>query len=81
MDSNIENWTWEVCIYNNNKEKLDNMITIDNNSSYKFNGNDYGKVLGKMLNNKADTAYKMLLSEEKFEVPRYVKDAIEWLNA
>lgn len=81
MDSNIENWTWEVCIYNNNKEKLYNMITIDNNSSYKFNGNDYGKVLGKMLNNKADTAYKMLLSEEKFEVPRYVKDAIEWLNA
>ena len=38
------------------------------------------RILGKMLNNKVETAYKMLLSGTNFEVPQYVKDAIEWLR-
>ena len=41
---------------------------------------DYGKVLGKMLNNKVDTAYTMLNSGIDFEIPQYIQDAIIWLN-
>ena len=37
-------------------------------------------IMGKMLNNKVDTAYQMLISEEDFVIPGYVEEAIEWLN-
>jgi hypothetical protein len=38
------------------------------------------KVLGKMLNNKVEIAYLLLKKQIDFEIPQYVKDAIEWLN-
>lgn len=47
---------------------------------YLFHRTNYGQVLGKMLNNKVDTAYQMLISEEDFVIPGYVEEAIEWLN-
>lgn len=80
MDENIDNWTWEICIYNSNKEILNSMITVEKGAKYLFHGANYGSVVGKMLNNKVDVAYQMLISENKFEVPEYVKDAIIWLN-
>ena len=43
-------------------------------------GEDYGVVLGKMLNDKVDIAYQMLTSGKVFEVPQYIKDAIAWIN-
>lgn len=80
MGATINDWTWEVCIYNCNKEKLDAMITVKEDAEYLFHGESYGKVLGKMLANKVDTAYKMLISGKEFTIPSYVEDAIEWLN-
>lgn len=81
MDTDVNNWTWEVCLYNLNKEFLDTNIEIQENSEYLFHGVDYGsKVLGKMLNNKAETAYLLVKKNIDFEIPQYVKDAIEWLN-
>ena len=56
------------------------MITVQAEAEYKFHGKDYGAVLGKMLNNKVDVAYQMLTSDATFEVPQYIKDAIEWLR-
>ena len=80
MGSTLEDWTWEACVYNCNREKLDNMIQIQAGAKYLFHGDNYGQVLGKMLANKVDTAYQMLTSGENFTIPQYVEDAIEWLN-
>lgn len=80
MGATKEEWTWEACIYKENKTLLDRIISVKQGSEYKFHGNDYGKVLGKMLNHKVESAYKMLTSGETFEVPQYVKSAILWLN-
>ena len=80
MGKTVEEWTWEACIYNLNKQVLDELIQVRKDAKYKFHGKDYGTVLGKMLNNKADIAYQMLTSNKKFDVPQYVKDAIEWLR-
>lgn len=75
-----DEWTWEACLYKENKEVLDNMITVQPGAEYKFHGEDYGFVLGKMLNNKVDVAYQMLTSGVTFAIPQYIKDAIEWLK-
>lgn len=76
----VEDWAWESCFYKLNQAVLENMIEVQNGAKYLVHGIDYGQVLGKMLNNKVDTAYQMLISETVFEIPQYVKDAITWLN-
>lgn len=80
MGPTIDDWTWEVCVYNCNEEKLNDMIRVCEGAQYLFHGKDYGQVLGKMLANKVETAYQMLISEEEFNIPVYVENAIEWLN-
>lgn len=81
MDADVDNWTWEVCLYNLNKSILDEIITIKDNANYLVHGIDCGsKVLGKMLNNKVECAYIILKKQIDLEIPQYVKDAIEWIN-
>lgn len=80
MGATTDEWTWEVCVYNINKATLNGMIKVQAGAKYLFHEKDYGAVLGKMLNNKVDTAYQMLTSGEKFDVPQYIKDAIAWIN-
>ena len=80
MGTTLNDWTWEASVYNCNKEKLDDMVSVREGAQYLFHGNDYGQVLGKMLANKVETAYQMLTSDEEFNIPTYVEDAIEWLN-
>lgn len=75
-----DDWTWEICIYNINQAVLDEMITVQAGAEYKYHGESYGAVPGKMLNNKVDVAYQMLTSGTAFEIPQHVKDAIEWLR-
>ena len=80
MSDNIKDWTWEVCIYNENKSTLNSLIKIQDNAKYRFHGEDYGQVLGKMLNNKVESAYQMLTSGKEFVAPQYVREAIEWIR-
>lgn len=81
MDNSLDNWTWEACFYNLNKEKFDKSIKINDNYDYSYHGNDYGsKVLGKMLNNKVETAYWMYKSEYDFEIPEYIKECLKWIK-
>lgn len=80
MGYTVDEWTWEACFYQLNRDILDSMIKVRSGADYLVHGVDYGPVLGKMLNNKVDTAYKMLVSGSTFDVPQYVKDAIEWLS-
>lgn len=80
LGTTTDDWTWEACLYNLNKEILDEMIEVEARADYLFHNKDYGQVLGKMLNNKVETAYNILLSNKAFEVPKYIKDAIVWLR-
>lgn len=81
MDYDVTNWTWEVCLYNMNKSLMDKTIKVKEDAEYLVHGVDCGsKVLGKMLNNKAEIAYMLIKKNIDFEIPKYVKDAIEWLN-
>lgn len=80
MDNNTDNWTWEKCFYTLNQNTLNNLIEINENANYLFHEKDYGKVLGKMLNNKVETAYTMLNSKIQFLIPQYIQDAVTWLN-
>ncbi len=80
LGATIDDWTWEACLYNRNKETLDNIIRIQESAEYLYRKERYEPVLGKMLNNKVETAYQMLLSETTFEASQYLKDAIEWLR-
>ena len=80
MGATTEEWTWEACIYKENKDVLDGIITVQAGAEYKFNGKDYGVVLGKMLHHKVDVAYQMLTSDITFVVPQYIKEAIGWLR-
>lgn len=80
MGATVDEWTWEACIYKENKDVLDGMITVEAGAAYKFHDKDYGAVLGKMLNHKVDVAYQMLTSGKTFAVPQYIKDAIGWLK-
>ncbi len=82
-DNDVKNWTWEVCFYNLNKTNLENLIEVQNRQ-YKFKGKSYqdNKVLGKMLNNKTDTAIAMLkdMDINDYEIPKYIKEALVWIK-
>ena len=80
MAEDVKEWTWEVCIYGANQIELDKLVKIQPGAKYLFHEREYEPVLGKMLNNKVDTAYMMLTSDTEFVAPEYVKDAITWIN-
>lgn len=80
LADSTDEWTWEICMYNANKTVLDEMITVQAGAEYLYHGESYGVVPGKMLNQKVNIAYQMLTSGKVFEIPQYVKDAIEWLR-
>lgn len=82
IPENIDEFTWEVCIYNINDSILNKLIKVQKGAKYPYLNkvNDQEPVLGKMLNNKLESAYIMLTSGENFIAPKYIKDAIEWIN-
>lgn len=80
MCKDLEGWTWEACLYNNNKDLLEKKIDVKENFDYKFHGKNYEKVLGKMLNNKVETAYQMLSYISDLSWPDYIEEAVKWLR-
>lgn len=82
-DSDINNWTWEVSLYNLNKELLERTIELKAGCKYEYKCNDktYNGCLGKMLNQKTETAY--LLSDESIDLvyPDYIKECIKWVRS
>lgn len=81
MESDLTKWTWEVSLYELNIDKFTEIIDVQAKAEYKFNGVPYGQVLGKMLNNKVDTAFKMINSTTfDYEIPEYIIRGLEWLK-
>lgn len=72
-DDDNSRYTFEVCLFNDNKEFINTNSITKAEDKLKF-----------MLNNKSESAYRILeLLEKKsddFKVPKYIKDAIEWIK-
>lgn len=67
--------------FQKNKCALDELIKPDEKSEYLVHGADMGdKTLGKMLNQKVESAYKILKSNTKLIIPDHICEAIEWLK-
>lgn len=83
-DSDIKNFTWEVCLYMLNEGKLKEIIEVEQGSKYKFKGTDYSSEglphLGKMLNNKVDVAYQMVKEDYGWNIPKYVSEGMKWIR-
>ena len=73
-DQNNANYTFEVCVYNDNKSLIDEEKLTTSSDVLRF-----------MLNNKAEFALRlleMLDSSDKlqdFVIPEYIKEAVEWV--
>ena len=83
-EQDINNWTWEVCLLNKNKNTLEGLINPKEGCKYLYKSKDVGdSILGYMLNNKVETAYKIVEYIEKggsIDIPNYLKEAIKWLR-
>ena len=62
-----DRWTFEVCLYQDNKDVLDSIF------------HNQESVLDYMLAHKAEAAYQILKANQELVVPQYIKEAIEWL--
>ena len=72
-DKNVDNYTFEVSLYNYNKELLE---SIDLTSS--------SNILLFMLNNKSESSYRLLKMIDNgdidLNVPLYIEDAFKWIK-
>lgn len=79
-DEKTENWTWEVSLYNLNKDILEENIKLKKGANYLVDGEDFGKYLGKMLNNKTEMAYMIIEKNLCLTYPDYIKECFEWIK-
>lgn len=71
-DQNNSNKTFEICIYNLNKDLCDKLYTTPGR---KLEIQEY------MLKNKAEAAYTLLDKKSaEIKVPQYIKDAFQWIK-
>lgn len=70
-DNDNSRYTFEVCIYNDNKDYIKNITKSDDKLKF-------------MLNNKSESAYRILQllenNTDKFVVPKYIEDALKWIK-
>ena len=70
-DNDNKIFTFEIAVYIENKELCDKLFT---SPQRKLNIQEY------MLSNKTEAAFALLESDEKLNVPGYIKKAIEWIK-
>lgn len=78
MSQDTKERTWEVCFYNQNKEKLTKLLGGERRSRKPTTSEDV--ILKRMLDHKVETAYKMFLSNTQFRIPDYITDALQWIK-
>lgn len=86
MPENTEEFTFEVTVYNENKDLCTEIINEIapgklRNTRYKEHEN-LSKILAAMLSRKTEFALKLssrIKSGEKFNVPKYIKEGVKWL--
>ncbi|MBR4672921.1 MAG: AAA family ATPase [Victivallales bacterium] len=67
VDSDLKRYTFEVCLYSDNKNTLSKIFASKQDP------------LAYMLANKAEAALLILKSNEKLVVPSYIQEAIRWI--
>lgn len=80
MNPSLDEWTWEIGLYNKNKRLLDSFVQLEPNADYPTKIKIKNAVVRKMINNKVSTAYGLLKEKTDLTPPDYVKEAVEWLN-
>lgn len=80
MPSDVLDSTFEIALYKKNSRKIDEVIRVSRTSKHLYKGKGVGKVLGKMLENKAQAAYVLVTKKVELELPVYIDKAIEWLR-
>ena len=83
----LKGWTWEVCLYETNKQEMKQLVTDLNPHSR----TDYANSVNDDIfidyltdnRNKAEVAYQILkrnlIGDKKIQPPEYVEEAIIWL--
>ncbi|MGE2433703.1 ATP-dependent nuclease [Morganella morganii] len=70
-DNDNENYTFEVCIYNENKQLCDDICAKSRSKK---------DTLNYMLDNKAEFAFQLIIAEKDLTTPKYIKEAFEWIS-
>ncbi|HEL0065887.1 TPA: AAA family ATPase [Streptococcus equi subsp. zooepidemicus] len=74
-DENNDNRTFEICLYRNNQELIDDLKIVNSSDIQAY-----------MLREKAEFALRLLEklemnnTVEKLQIPKYMKEAIEWVR-
>lgn len=91
MSDDIEEWTWEVCLYKLNKIVLDRLFEnrikttkAEDEANVVEDDLSDGKnspILQWMLEHKSEAAYAMsFLQYDEIEVPQYIQEALRWIK-
>ncbi len=82
--SNLDDWTFEVALYNSNEQKLKEIFDIESDNrvtnTYRGIAQD-SKTLAYMLNNKTKVAYKLIEHVDNLIIPEYIKEAFKWIKS
>lgn len=82
-DESIDNYTFEVCLYNENKKVIEDHYTIGKGTKAEYEGKEIPQKLAYMLKNKTLSAMKLAEEFKKsgdLRLPKYIGGGIEWLN-
>lgn len=80
--SKVDEFTFEVCLFNKNAELLDDLASFKPRTTKKYKDNEYDKNLAYMLKNKTESALRLTEEDtykDKTLLPDYIKEGIEWL--
>ena len=70
-DADNERYTFEVCFYKDNTEMCDTLFKDKKGGAMTL---DY------MLNNKTSCAFDIMECDKAYNIPQYIKSAIEWVS-
>ncbi len=87
-DPDTNNWTWEVCLYNQNRTECKKLISdLNSKSRLNFAEESPDSIFIEYMTDKrhkAEIAFQILrrklIEDNKLKAPGYVKEAIEWLE-
>lgn len=79
-DSEVENFTFEVCLYNENEEVLKDISLQKSKTQPEYKGEEIPKDIAYMLKNKTESALHIVDKySNKIKAPTYIKEGVEWL--
>lgn len=82
-DQSIENWTFEVCLYNENRIVIEKYYSIAEGTEAEYENEKMPQKQAYMLKNKTLSAMKLaeeFYKSNELRLPEYIKGGIEWLN-